>query len=130
MFSAKDIINLKDVFYHQGSWKNYTSISIEGSKVGIKDESSVKKYVQMVGETISNSDSVCHVAKKETDHSFSSFQVLEKSCIAGHFPIEKPTSNIEIFSSHSLNLEEILKITQDYFNCENLSVSTYSKATA
>lgn len=129
MFSAKDIINLKDIMYHQGSWNSYTSISIEGSKVGFANESIIKKYTKLVSSLISESESVCHVAKKETGCSYSSFQIVDKSCIAGNFSTEKPNSNVEIFSSNKLNLDEILKITKEFFDCEDLNVSTFSKAT-
>jgi hypothetical protein len=128
MFSANDIINLKEVVYHQGSWDQHTNITIEGSNRGYHDESAIKTYAKMLSNAISgNTSGECHVAEKETDNSYSIFQLVEKSCIAGNFSSKKSSSNVEIFSSKKLDLEEVLRITREFFNCDGLEVTTFSK---
>lgn len=128
MFSANDIINLKEVVYHQGSWDQHTNITIEGSSRVSHDESTIKTFARMLSSAISrNTPGECHVAEKEAGNSYSIFQLVEKSCIAGNFSSEKSSSNVEIFSSKKLDLEEVLRITREFFNCEGLEVTTFSK---
>jgi hypothetical protein len=128
MFTANDIINLKEVVYHQGSWNQHTSIAIEGSDNARTDESTIKNYTKILSSVISeHSPSVCHVAQKETENSFSVFQLVEKICIAGHFSGEKSVSNVEIFSPQILDMDKILRVTREFFNCDELEVTTFSK---
>ncbi len=128
MFSANDIINLKEVVYNQGSWNQHTSISIEANDNARTDESTIKKYTNMLSSAISeHSPSVCHVAQKETENSFSVFQLVEKICIAGHFSNENSSSNVEIFSPQLLDMDKILRVTREFFKCDELEVTTFSK---
>jgi hypothetical protein len=131
MYTANDIINLKEVVYHQGSWNQHTSIVIEGRENGKSDVLSIKNYAKMLTSAISDhAPSICHVAQKETENSFSVFQLVEKICIAGHFSNELSSSNVEIFSPHILDIDKILRVTRDFFNCDELAVTTFSKGAA
>ncbi len=128
MFSANDIINLKEVVYHQGSWNQHTNIAIEGSNRTDQDESTIKTYAKMLSQVLSvHSHGECHVAQRETGKSYSIFQLVEKSCIAGNFSSEKSSANIEIFSSKNLDMDEVLRITREFFHCDGLEVTTFSK---
>lgn len=128
MFTVNDIINLKEVVYHQGSWDQHTSIAIEGSNRFVPDASTVKSYAKLLSDAISaHVPGKFHIAEKESGKSYSIFQLVDKSCIAGSFSSEKSSSNIEIFSSKKLDLEAVLKITREFFNCEGLEVKTFSK---
>ena len=52
MFTVNDIINLKEVVYHQGSWDQHTSIAIEGSNRFVPDASTVKSYAKLLSDAI------------------------------------------------------------------------------
>ena len=126
MFNTKDIANLKEVVHNQGSWHNHTHIAIENSGKMTKDESAIKHFTKLLTDAISShKPGQFFFAKKE--ESFSTFQLVENSCIAGDFSFENPKSSLEIFSSNQLNLEEVLRITREFFSGSALEVTSFQK---
>ena len=129
MFSMKDIANLKEVIHNQGSWDNHTSILIEhsDSKI-IKDESAIIHYAKMLSDVISiQKPGKCYIAQRIEAKEYSMFQLVENSCIAGDISLDKPKSSVEIFTSKNLNLEEVLRITKEFFDTPFLEVTTFLK---
>jgi hypothetical protein len=129
MFSTKDIANLKEVVHNQGSWDNHTHITIEHPKKNLaQDGEAIQEFTKLLSDAISiQRPGKCYIAKKDQGNAYSTFQLIENSCIAGDFSTENPKSSVEIFSSKKLNLEEVLRITREFFKSDGLQVTTFQK---
>ena len=106
--------------FEDNAWGLLTSLDIESCDAAtIRDAAEIKRYVIELCELIEmkrfGECHVVHFGEDERVAGYSMLQLIETSCISGHFANDTNTSYIDIFSCKAYDPQVVEEFTRNFF---------------
>ena len=124
----KEEISITDSSTSEAPWGVSSSIDIYGCDPAlIRDEKLIKQYVKELVDLIEmKTFGPCHVVHFGEDEKvagFSMFQLIETSCISGHFANKTNSAYIDIFSCKEYDISDAAEFSQNFFKGQYVRVN-------
>jgi S-adenosylmethionine/arginine decarboxylase-like enzyme len=122
----------KENFDKGNAWGILTSIDAKNCDYNkIRDPKVIEKYVLDLCHLIDmkrfGQCHVVHFGENEKVAGYSMFQLIQTSCISGHFADATNSSYIDIFSCKYYDPEVATKFTAEYFGSKNYSYNVIER---
>jgi S-adenosylmethionine/arginine decarboxylase-like enzyme len=117
----------KKEYIEKNAWGLLTSIDLFNcdSQI-IRDENKIKEYVVKLCSLIDmktfGEPVVVNFGEDERVAGFSMFQLIETSCVSGHFANQSNSVYIDIFSCKWYEQKKAVEFTKDFFKEERVKV--------
>lgn len=113
-------------------WGLLTSLDIENCNPEfIRSAEKIKEYVLTLCDLIEmkrfGECHVVHFGEDERVAGYSMFQLIETSCISGHFANETNRSYIDIFSCKCYDPKVVAEFTKDFFEGDKTRVNVVNR---
>jgi S-adenosylmethionine/arginine decarboxylase-like enzyme len=121
-----------DKGWMDGAWGLLTSIDVEECDESlIRSADVIRQYVIDLCDLIEmkrfGDCTVVHFGEDERVAGYSMFQLIETSCISGHFANDSNRSYIDIFSCKAYDPKVVAEFTQRYFEGKTTRVNTCNR---
>ena len=122
----------KEYFESRNAWGMLTSIDIKKCNWSkIRCPKTIQKYVYELCHLIDMKRfGPCHVVffgENERVAGYSMFQLIQTSCISGHFAESTNSSYIDIFSCKYYDPEVAVKFTSEYFDSKEFTYNVIER---
>lgn len=113
-------------------WGKLTSIDLENCNIDtIKSKESIQLYIDKLCELIQmkkfGEAQIVHFGQTKKVEGFSFTQLIETSCITGHFANNLKAAFIDIFSCSEYNSEEAAEFTASFFEAKAMNFSILNR---
>lgn len=112
---------------HDNTWGYHLILDIYDGNDLIKSKDAIVDYTTKLCDLINMKrygDCVAvHFGEDPLISGYSSFQLIETSCIAGHWVDSNNSAHIDIFSCKEFNPQEAITFTLSYFNAKDFKFS-------
>lgn len=130
--SAPVIAYRGDKAWADGAWGLLSSIDVEDCDPDlIRSATDIKRYVIELCDLIDmkrfGECHVVHFGEDERVAGYSMFQLIETSCISGHFANESNRSYIDVFSCKAYDPKVVAEFTREFFKGEKVRVNTTNR---
>jgi len=115
-----------------GAWGLLTSIDLENCDPHlIRDANAITEFVVELCALIKmkrfGECHVVHFGEEDRVAGFSMFQLIETSCISGHFANHTNTAYVDIFSCKSYEPLDVATFTRKYFRGHAMRINTLNR---
>ena len=97
----------------------------------IRDANAIKDFVNELIEVIDmKAFGLCHVVhfgKDERVAGYSMFQLIETSCISGHFANQSNNAYIDVFSCKPFSAEDAAAFCQEFFEAAHVRLNRHDR---
>ena len=129
-YNSQDSIYLQK--FQSNAWGLLTSIDLENcNPTTIRSIDKIRQYIIELCDLIQmnrfGETHIVHFGEEERVAGFSMFQLIETSCISGHFANQTNRSYIDIFSCKSYEPTIVGKFTRDFFEGETIRIHVLNR---
>jgi S-adenosylmethionine/arginine decarboxylase-like enzyme len=115
-----------------GAWGLLSSIDAQScNPEAIRSAESIRKYVYELCDLIEmkrfGECNVVHFGEDERVAGYSMFQLIETSCISGHFANATNASYIDIFSCKEYDPAVVAEFTKNYFQASEYRITVINR---
>jgi S-adenosylmethionine/arginine decarboxylase-like enzyme len=126
------IVYRGDKAWADGAWGLLSSIDVENcDPYTIRSADEIKRYVTELCDLIDmkrfGDCNVVHFGEDERVAGYSMFQLIETSCISGHFANESNRSYIDVFSCKAYDPRVVAEFTRSFFKGDVVRVHTCNR---
>ncbi len=119
----------KEEYKKKKAWGILTSIDLfECNPETLRSEKKIKEYLEKICRVIDakpwGEAVIVRFGENPDVYGFSAFQLIETSCVSGHFAEESDSIYIDIFSCKWYNSEDAVNFTREFFGAGGVKVST------
>ena len=121
-----------DKAWVDGAWGLLSSFDVENCDAyTIRSADEIKRYVIELCDLIDmkrfGECNVVHFGEDERVAGYSMFQLIETSCISGHFANESNRSYIDVFSCKAYDPKVVAEFTRTFFKGDVVRVNTCNR---
>ena len=132
LLTQKKIIHRGDKAWVDGAWGLLSSFDVEDcDPYTIRSADEIKRYVIELCDLIDmkrfGECNVVHFGEDERVAGYSMFQLIETSCISGHFANESNRSYIDVFSCKAYDPKIVAQFTREFFKGDVVRVNTCNR---
>lgn len=126
---SKNFNKIKEEFKNKNAWGLLTSVDLHHCNPEyIRNSGRIKRYVKELCELIEmkrfGETTVVNFGEDERVAGFSMIQLIETSCISGHFANQSNHSYIDIFSCKLYDPEVVAEFSKKFFEANDYDIHT------
>jgi len=115
----------KEEYTNKKAWGLLTSIDLFNcNPETLRSGEKIKEYLEKICKVIDakrfGEPVVVRFRENPDVYGFSAFQLIETSCVSGHFAEESDSIFIDIFSCKWYDQEKAVKFTKEFFGADNV----------